>query len=363
MIDKGTTEDRPGIDVLARSCNSGSAFQAAWCRRTTTAIDKGKQIVTESIASALNPPRNRIEAEHIARSPANAIRASRTRKKKGTSLQRRPLEESMRTQPTQFPVNEPSDKCEWIEMSTAGNSSQACLIKELSPSEFLNHEKLPLDKLLQICLQSGQDMLWTEFVRRSHPIIAGVIVKTVRRRMKPSPSLVDDLVQETYLKLCLSDFKALRRFVFCHENSLFGFLKVVASNAVRDHFRAAYSRKRGSGVADLQLDHVPLTTVINHSAPVGEQRILLEAIDNCLSTSAGDPNSARDRMIFWLYFREGLAAKAISELPLISLSVKGVESTIRRLVRLIKLKLDSGYKWRAIKSEIVSGIIAAGGEN
>jgi RNA polymerase sigma-70 factor (ECF subfamily) len=253
----------------------------------------------------------------------------------------------MRTQPPQFSVNEPSGRREWTERTTAGNSSQTCLIKEPLPTQFLNHENLPLDKVLQLCLQSGRDTLWTEFVRRSHPIIAGVILRTVRHRMKPSPSLVDDLVQDTYLKLCLNDFKALRRFVFRHENSLFGFLKVVASNAVRDYFRAAYSRKRGSGVVDLQLDHVPLTAVINHSAPVGEQRILLEAIDNSLSTSVGDPNSARDRMIFWLYYSEGLTAKAISELPLIRLSVKGVESTIRRLVRLVKLKLDSGYKWRA----------------
>jgi RNA polymerase sigma-70 factor (ECF subfamily) len=250
----------------------------------------------------------------------------------------------MRTQPPQFWVSEASDTRECPERNTAGNSSQTCLIKEPWPAQFLSHEKLPLDKVLQLCLQSGQDTLWTEFVRRSHPIIASVIVKTVRRRMKPSPSLVDDLVQDTYLKLCLNDFKALRRFVFCHENSVFGFLKVVASNAVRDHFRAVYSRKRGSGVIDLQLDDVPLTAVLNHSAPAGERRVLLAAIDGCLNTSAGDPNSTRDRIIFWLYYREGLTAKAISELPLIRLSVKGVESTIWRLIRLVKLKLDSRYK-------------------
>ena len=244
----------------------------------------------------------------------------------------------------QSSVNEDSDKRESTEGNTAG-SSQSRITKERFSAQPLSHEERPLDELLQLCLQLEQDALWTEFVRRSQPIIAGVIFKTVRRWINPSPSLVDDLVQDTYLKLCLNDFKALRQFVFRHENSLFGFLKVVASNTVHDHFRAVYSRKRGRGVTDIQLDCAGLTAVLNDSGSAGEQGILLEAIDSCLKVSA----CARDRVIFWLYYREGLTAKAISGLPLIRLSVKGVESTVRRLVRLVRLKLDSRYKRNANK--------------
>jgi hypothetical protein len=46
-------------------------------------------------------------------------------------------------------------------------------------------------------------------------------------------------------------------------------------------------------------------------------------------------------MIFWLYYREGLTAKAISELPSIRLGVKRVENTIGRLVHLLKAKMNS----------------------
>src|SRR5438309_2567927 len=91
-------------------------------------------------------------------------------------------------------------------------------------------EQTSLEELLEECLQSEDNALWTEFVRRSQPVITAVVIKTVRRWLKPRPDLVDDLVQETYLKLCGNDFKALRQFVPQHANAMLGFLKVVASN-------------------------------------------------------------------------------------------------------------------------------------
>src|ERR1700680_4483663 len=88
-------------------------------------------------------------------------------------------------------------------------------------------DHLNVHDLLLLCLRSRDEFLWTEFIRRSQPVIAGVVVKTVRRWTTPSPALIDDLVQDTYVKLCANDFRALRQFVCRHENALFGFLKVV----------------------------------------------------------------------------------------------------------------------------------------
>lgn len=244
----------------------------------------------------------------------------------------------MRIQSSQLLINKDSDECEATERNAARN--HAPVTKTSSPAQALIHEELPLSKLLQLCLESGQETLWTEFVSRSHPVIAGVIIKTIRRWIRPHPSLIDDMVQETYLRLCRNDFRALRRFISQHENSVFGYLKVVASNTVRDHFRAVNSQKRGSGITDVTLDCVPLP-VLNDPCPAAERGILLQTIDNCLETYVRGPNSSRDRMIFWLYYREGLTAKAISGLPSIKISMKGVENTIWRLVHLVRLKLNS----------------------
>lgn len=194
----------------------------------------------------------------------------------------------------------------------------------------MDPRELSAQELLRLCLQ-GDQAAWLEFVRRFQPLIAGVVVKTIRHWTNPTPALVDDLIQDTYLKLCAKNSRALREFDFQHENSLFGFLKVVASNVVRDHFR-----KPRPPDDDVELDKIQVATP-SRSA---ERNILIGEIRQCLETHAAGPNFTRDCAIFWLYYRQGLTAKAISDLPAIGLTVKGVESTLLRLIRLIKEKMN-----------------------
>ncbi|HEY1938498.1 MAG TPA: sigma-70 family RNA polymerase sigma factor [Candidatus Angelobacter sp.] len=205
--------------------------------------------------------------------------------------------------------------------------------------------------LLEGCLRSHDELLWSEFIRRSQPVIAGVVIKTLRRWGRPTSGLVDDLVQETYLKLFADDARALRRFVCHHENALYGFLKVVASNTVQDHFRSSYSQKRGCGREEESIEQsdvrgvgdpwlgraVSIQSGIYHGL---ERRILLSEIDAYLRSRASEPTFERDYTIFWLYYREGLTAKAISRVPSIGLTVKGVESTLLRLTRLVRNRLQ-----------------------
>jgi RNA polymerase sigma-70 factor (ECF subfamily) len=194
-----------------------------------------------------------------------------------------------------------------------------------------------IQNLLGLCLRTDNQALWGEFIRRSQPMIAGVIIKAMRRWRNPCPFIVDDLVQETYLKLCANDFKYLREFVCEHENALFGFLKVVASHVVHDHFRSSYSQKRGSGKEDDELEQISLRTPdASASAERMEREILFHEISECFKTHAAGPNFPRDYAIFWLYYVQGYTAKAISRLPNIGLTVKGVESTLLRLTRLVR---------------------------
>jgi RNA polymerase sigma-70 factor (ECF subfamily) len=191
--------------------------------------------------------------------------------------------------------------------------------------------------LLHTCLHSNDESCWTEFIHRTQPMIAGIIVKAMRRWRNPCPALVDDLVQETYLKLCANDFKYLREFVCVHENALYGFFKVVASHVVHDHFRSSYSQKRGSGKEDEELEQVSLRIPDASASANGiEREILFQEISECFKTHAAGPNFPRDYAIFWLYYVQGYTAKAIARLPNIGLTVKGVESTLFRLTRLVR---------------------------
>jgi RNA polymerase sigma-70 factor, ECF subfamily len=184
-------------------------------------------------------------------------------------------------------------------------------------------------ELLDLCLRSEDQGHWQEFVRRTQPRIANVILNTLRRWREPSPSLVDDLVQETFLRLFANDRKALRGIRNEYENTIYGFLKVVASNVTCDHFRQPKNKT----------PEVELTDMTVPPSPDGFDRVHFERvkdrIEACLE-SVSSETSKRDQAIFWFYYEQGYTAREIAELPGIGLSVKGVESTLLRLTRLIK---------------------------
>jgi RNA polymerase sigma-70 factor (ECF subfamily) len=200
---------------------------------------------------------------------------------------------------------------------------------------------MSLEELISACAESGDASAWEEFVRRFHALIAGVVVRTARRWGSESTSLVDDLVQDTYLKICSDRKRMLREFSPFHPESFYGYLKVVTANVVHDHFRSLQTQKRGQRQQEVQPDEIkhvrmsPATTVVE-----GIHRdIFLREIDDVLSSTVTECDLKRDRAIFWLYYRYGLTATAIARLPSIDLTVKGVESVVHRLTRLVRERL------------------------
>ena len=113
----------------------------------------------------------------------------------------------------------------------------------------------PDRELVKLCLQKNEEA-WTELVRRFQPLIAGVISKTLRRWSAPDRSVIDELVQDSFLKLCAENFKALRKFDWPHENALPGFLIGVASNVAQDYGRREHAIKRGSGKEEESIEDV-----------------------------------------------------------------------------------------------------------
>jgi len=215
--------------------------------------------------------------------------------------------------------------------SKAPNSVLTGNLQELAPGKLLLH-----------CLRSGEQSAWFEFVHGFQPLIASVITKTIRRCLNPAVSLVDDLVQETFLKLCVSNFRALRDFDCRHEHALAGFLKVVASNVAQDYLRGSLSQKRGSGKGEEDLEKaIPTAHGVANSAAVMEQAIVFRQIERCLERHCFEPNSKRDRKIFLLHYRHGLTADAIACRPDIGLTVKGVESALFRIIKRLKAQLQN----------------------
>lgn len=194
-------------------------------------------------------------------------------------------------------------------------------------------EDIPIRDLLQLCLRLNDEQHWQQFVRRTHTVIAGVVLNTCRRWQEPSRSLGDDLIQDTYVKLFANDRKALRSIKNEYENTIYGFLKVVASNVVCDHFRQSKNKVVEIEPTDLVLPPSPDGA---HRIEVTQRR---HEIERKLEELSATPTYNRDMAVFWLHHAQGYTAKEISLLPGIGLTVKGVEALLFRLMRFLRDRL------------------------
>ena len=118
-----------------------------------------------------------------------------------------------------------------------------------------------------------------------------------------------------------------------HENSFRGFLKVVSSNVVQDHFRK-YPTTRVEG----DLEEVgPEALRSEASTRSVETEALVHKLVACLQRLLSEEaDFNRDLAMFLLYYRYGLTAKEIS--GLYPLTLKAVENTLLRLVRIARTR-------------------------
>lgn len=200
----------------------------------------------------------------------------------------------------------------------------------------MDYSSLSCDELVRTCAESGNAEAWEEFVRRFERLIGLVIWGIVRRYGEKNNTIVKDLIQETFAKICDYDCRLLREFKPHHQDAFFGMLRVTAANVTRDHFRARNSSKRGSGKADSELKDPELLVTPHSGSDHIERRILLEEIDRMLRVVC---SNERDREIFWLHHRQGFTASDIAKIGCYALSAKGVESILHRLKSQLRTRL------------------------
>lgn len=194
------------------------------------------------------------------------------------------------------------------------------------------------DELVRACAESGDAAAWEEFVSRFQRPISVSIIRTALQWGAVPGQVVDDLLQETYLKLCANKCQLLLEFAVQHPEAVPGYIKTIAANIVHDHFKSRHSQKRGAGRSQESLEGIEPSAENKSLGSPGamEQHILLRQIDRCLDACSAGPDHDRDRLIFWLYYQQGMSAKAIAALPTVGLTAKGVESAILRLTHSIR---------------------------
>jgi RNA polymerase sigma-70 factor (ECF subfamily) len=174
-----------------------------------------------------------------------------------------------------------------------------------------------------------------------------VIVRSVLRIAaaygNSNRSLIDDLVQETYLKICAHDCKLLQTFVPQQPDSAFGFIKMVATNVALDYFKSRHADKRAPEMTAETIEDIKLPCrEVGSSRDLNraERAVLIDQIDRKIGAVVPADELARARKVFWLYYRAGFTASAIASMPTLELTTKGVESMLFRLTRLVRDQLS-----------------------
>ncbi len=163
--------------------------------------------------------------------------------------------------------------------------------------------------------------------------ISLTIMRTASAWGEPSRSVVEDLVQATYLKLWEDGCRLLRDFAVQHPDAILSYLKRTAANATHDYFKHGHSQSSGGDQPHVSTSDVDpeAGTGIEGTEEKIAYKVFLNEVDDHLKRRLTGPDRERDRTIFWLYFRQGMSTKEIASLPSIGLGTKGVGSVIERL--------------------------------
>jgi RNA polymerase sigma-70 factor (ECF subfamily) len=171
--------------------------------------------------------------------------------------------------------------------------------------------------------------------------VAALVAARVARiwQRTASSAVVDDIVQEVFVKLCEQERRILREFKPKGDDSFLALLRVITSSVANDYFRRQYSEKRGGKVVTMLLDEEPSSMVAAHNDQDAQRAVLFNELDRKLRSASG-ATAERDRALFWLYYLQGLTADEIASLPGSELSAKGVESALRRVTAWLRKELE-----------------------
>ncbi len=208
-----------------------------------------------------------------------------------------------------------------------------------------------------------QDGAWPEFVARFKSRIRLAVLRSFQTETQRNPGLdtgspheaVVDLTQDVFVKLLESERRALSRFRGKSEHSIYTYLSAIAVNLVRDHFKRLRAQKTPKASTSIQ-NMVKLEEEGNgpsyeqalmSDGPGPERFLASQELRERMVAAVADasPQSTtapRDRLIFRLYFIEGLTVGEIARLPSIGLSASGIEKCIRRIREALRENLLAG---------------------
>jgi DNA-directed RNA polymerase specialized sigma24 family protein len=145
----------------------------------------------------------------------------------------------------------------------------------------------------------------------------------------------------------------LRDFAEDYASSLDAMVQVVAANLTHDHLRARNTKKRGGDFHQVAYDSPEVAKLLSpNSGETIERHMQLKEIDATLQEARKRQTaSARSYAIFWLHFHFGMSANSIARMSRFHLTSKGVESSLRRTVGMLKKTVGENSQALQIRSD------------
>jgi RNA polymerase sigma-70 factor (ECF subfamily) len=187
-----------------------------------------------------------------------------------------------------------------------------------------------LVEILARCLESDKQADWEQFVLHAQPVVGAGAARALRRWNAVSAQLLQDIVQDAFVRLCDRNFQVLRGFRADHPDALLAYLRAVGSSAACDHKRTRSAQKRGSGNAETSLEGMQIENGEN-TLDLTRRTLLGHDIEKCLQGQKD-----RDRKIYWLYYRQGFSVREISTIFPFGLTSSGIESKLLRLNQIVR---------------------------
>lgn len=177
----------------------------------------------------------------------------------------------------------------------------------------------------------GEVTAWERLLDRIYPLLRRIAQRVASRWGAHQADEIDDLVQDICLKIS-QQVRSIAARMPADDVAAELYSKAVAANAAQDTMRSRHAAKRDVSVTVKLEDHVELLKESLGGVAL-ERTILFRQVDELLE------GSARDRSVFWLYYRQGLTAKEIAAIPALQLTNKGVESLLYRMTNAVRQRI------------------------
>jgi DNA-directed RNA polymerase specialized sigma24 family protein len=228
----------------------------------------------------------------------------------------------------------------------------AAMFRSLRPANSKEPTELPHRELISICARDRHNSsVWGEFLRRYGAKIRHFIRGTLQVPIQGLPGGLEesDLFQGVILRLVEHECAALLRFSGTTEEEWLAYLAVISRSVVRDALRRDNRQKRGGEKVIRMPRTADRETADRHHAganhPAAEREVLAREIRGlCEREIHSDESapSARNLLIFRLYFDHDLTLSQIASCRGVNLSKAGVDKVINRLKERVRSVAAAG---------------------